>query len=102
MGYYSESDVQRLSSFYAALIRDCEYRIEQNRTAFWLEIARIKSPDAKAKYQGNYTDENCWKAYASDDFIQVVRDLSDMCGTEIGALPLLLTDPLNGSSDEDV
>ncbi len=30
------------------------------------------------------------RAFATDDFIRVVKDLSDLCGRQIGAVPLLL------------
>ena len=88
MGYLSETDAQRLTAFYAALIRDCEHRIDQNRSAFMAEVARIKASDAQAAYKGNFTDDDCWKAFASDDFIQIVSDLSKICGVEIGAVKI--------------
>lgn len=82
-------DQKRITSFYAALISHCEAEISQMRKGFQLELRRIKSPVAQAAYQSNYTFENCWHAFASDDFIKVVRDLSELCGTEIGAVYLL-------------
>ncbi len=85
---FAHDDQQRLTGFYAALISHCEAEITLMRTGFQLELRRIKSPDAQAAHQGNYTVENCWKAYASDDFIRVVNNLSALCETEIGAVPL--------------
>ncbi len=60
------------------------------RTRFQMELERTKNPGAQAAYRGSYTADTCWKALATDDFIRVVKDLFDLCGTEIGAVPLLL------------
>lgn len=92
---FAHDDHQRLTGFYAALISHCEAEITLMRTGFQLELRRIKSPDAQAAYQGNYTDNDCWMSYASDDFIRVVNNLSALCGTEIGAATLLLDNPIN-------
>ena len=84
---FAHDDHQRLTGFYAALLSHCEAEITQMRTGFQLELGRIKSPDAQAAYRGNYTDEDCWQACASDDFIRVVQELSTLCGSEIGTVP---------------
>ncbi len=54
----------------------------------------MKNPGAQAAYRGNHTVEDCWRAFATDDFIRVVRDMSEMCGAQIGAVPLLLENPV--------
>ena len=81
---------KQLTGFYAALVRHCEAEIRQMRSAFQMELGRLKNPGAQAAYRGNHTVDTCWQALATDDFIRVVRDLSDLCGRQIGAVPLLL------------
>ena len=87
---FTHADVKQLTGFYAVLIRHCEAEIKQMRTAFQMELGRMKNPGAQAAYRGNHTVEDCWQAFATDDFIRVVKDLSDLCGRQIGAVPLLL------------
>jgi len=88
--FIPDANVKHLTGFYAALIQHCEAEIKQMRTTFQMELGRIKNPGAQAAYRGRYTVDDCWQALASDDFIRVVAELSDMCGAKIGAVPLLL------------
>ena len=94
---FPDADVKPVTGFYAALIRHCETEISQMRTAFQMELGRMKNPGAQAAYRGSYTVDTCWQAFATDDFIRVVRDVSDLCGTQIGAVPLLLENAISTS-----
>ena len=93
---FTHADDKQLHRFFVALINHCEVEIDQMRNGFQMELRRIKNPDEQAAYAGDYTVENCWKAFASDDFISVVSQMSDLCGAQIGAVPLLLDTPIRG------
>ncbi len=83
MGNLTELDAQNLTSFFAALIRETQNRVRMDREAFRLECKRMENSAALSAFKGKYDETDGWKAFASDDFIKIVEDLSILAGEDI-------------------
>ena len=83
-----KSWIFRSAPLFPPLLCHCQSQIRSMRSSFISEANRIKNPAVREQHWGKYTPHDCWKAYADDDFIAVVENLSNLLELDISSAEL--------------